>query len=135
MSLTPGQSLAHYRIERHLGQGGMGIVFLATDTKLGRKVALKVLPRDVAADPERLERFTREAKTLAVLDHPGIVTVYSVDEADGVKFLTTELIDGRTLAELIPQAGLPFDEICAITSELTAALAAAHDKGIIHRDL
>ncbi|MBA3638639.1 MAG: protein kinase, partial [Acidobacteria bacterium] len=83
-----GRTLAHYRITATIGVGGMGVVYRATDTKLGRDVALKVLPADMAASPERLERFRREAKALAALDHPGVVGVYSVEEADGVHFLT-----------------------------------------------
>ena len=89
-----GRTLAHYRITAAIGAGGMGEVYRATDTKLGRDVALKVLPAEMAASPERLERFQREAKALAALDHPGIVTVYSVEEADGVHFLTMELVEG-----------------------------------------
>ena len=103
-----GRTLAHYRITAAIGAGGMGEVYRATDTKLGRDVALKALPAELASSPERLERFRREAKALAALDHPGIVTVYSVEEADGVHFLTMQLVEGRPLYRLIPQSGLPF---------------------------
>ena len=109
MSLPIGRTLAHYRITAALGAGGMGEVYRATDTKLGRDVALKVLPAEMAASPERLERFRREAKALAALDHPGVVGVYSVEESDGVHFLTMQLVEGESLDRLIPEGGLPVD--------------------------
>ncbi len=130
-----GQTLAHYRISAAIGAGGMGEVYRATDTKLGRDVALKVLPGEMASSPERLERFRREARALAALDHPSIVGVYSVEEADGVHFLTMQLVDGEPLDRLIPTGGLPADRILDIATALAEALAAAHDKGIVHRDL
>ena len=135
MSIEPGQILAHYRITAAIGAGGMGEVYRATDTKLGRDVALKVLPADMASDPHRLDRFRREAKALAALDHPGIVTVFSVEEADSVQFLTMQLVEGQPLDRLIPEVGLPVERILEIATGLADALAAAHDKGIIHRDL
>ena len=135
MSLPVGRTLAHYRITAALGAGGMGEVYRATDTKLGRDVALKVLPAEMAASPERLERFRREAKALAALDHPGVVGVYSVEEADGVHFLTMQLVEGESLDRLIPEGGLPVERILEIATALAEALAAAHDKGIVHRDL
>ena len=113
----------------------MGEVYRATDTKLGRDVALKVLPGEMAQDPERLARFRREAKALAQLDHPNIVTIYSVEECDGIHFLTMQLVEGLPLDRVIPQGGLPFEQIVEIASALGDALAAAHDKGIVHRDL
>jgi len=118
-----------------IGAGGMGEVYRAMDTKLGREVALKVLPAELAASPERLERFRREAKALAALDHPGIVTVYSVEEADGLHFLTMQLLEGQPLDRLIPEGGMPQDRLLAIAASLSDALAAAHEKGIVHRDL
>ena len=130
-----GQTLAHYRITAAIGAGGMGEVYRATDTKLGRDVALKVLPPEMAASPERLERFQREAKALAALDHPGVVSVYSVEEADGIHFLTMQLVDGQPLDRVVPESGLPVDRILAIATGLADALAAAHEKGIVHRDL
>src|SRR5262249_41056661 len=105
------------------------------DTRLARKVALKLLPQDFASDPERRARFEREARMLAALNHPNIVTIHSVEETASVHFLTMELVEGRTLAELIPKAGLPLDRFLALAIPLAEALAAAHEKGITHRDL
>ena len=130
-----GRSLAHYRITAVMGAGGMGRVYRATDTKLGREVALKVLPHELASDPELLARFRREARALAALDHPGIVVVYSVEEVEGVHFLTMPLVEGRTLDAIIPERGMPVERLLAIATALTDALSAAHDKDIVHRDL
>ena len=130
-----GRTLAHYRITAALGAGGMGEVYRAVDTTLGREVALKVLPPGLADNPERLERFRTEAHALAALDHPGIVTVYSVEEADGVHFLTMQFVDGQRLDQLIPHDGLPLERLVPIAAALADALAAAHEKGIVHRDL
>ena len=135
MALTSGTKLGPYEIQSPLGAGGMGEVYRATDTKLGRDVALKVLPAEMAEDPERLGRFRREAKTLAQLDHPNIVTIYSVEEWDGIHFLTMQLVEGLPLDRLIPEGGLPVEQIIEIASALGDALAAAHEKGIVHRDL
>ena len=135
MVLASGTKLGLYEIQAPLGAGGMGEVYRATDTKLGRDVALKVLPAEMAGDPERLARFRREAKTLAQLDHPNIVTIHSVEESDGIHFLTMQLVEGQPLDRLIPQGGLPVERIVEIASALGDALAAAHDKGIVHRDL
>ena len=130
-----GRTLAHYRIGAALGEGGMGVVYRATDTRLGREVALKVLPAEMAADPDRLERFRREAKALAAVDHPGVVGVYSVEDAEGVHFLTMQLVEGQPLDRLIPAGGMPTARIFEIATGLAEALAAAHEKGIVHRDL
>ncbi len=130
-----GQTLSHYRIVASLGAGGMGEVFRATDTKLGRDIALKVLPADVASSPERLERFRREARSLAALDHPNIVMVHSVEEADGVQFLTMQLVEGDTLSRRIPDGGMAVEQIYDVATALAGALGVAHEKGIIHRDL
>jgi len=135
MSLSSGTKLGPYEIQSPLGAGGMGEVYRATDRKLGRDVALKVLPADMAQDPERLGRFRREAKSLAQLDHPNIVTIYSVEESDGVHFLTMQLVEGLPLDRIIPQGGLPLEQILEIAGALGDALAAAHEKGIVHRDL
>ena len=132
-----GQTLGHYEILAELGRGGMGQVFRARDTKLGRDVALKVLPNDVARDTDRLARFQREAQVLAALDCPGIVTVYSVeeDEATHVHFLTMQLVEGQSLDRILPEHGLPLARFLEIAASLADALAAAHEKGIVHRDL
>ena len=130
-----GKTVLHYQITAKLGQGGMGEVYRATDQKLGRDVALKVLPAEMASSPERLERFRREAKALAALDHPGIVSVFSVEEADGVHFLTMQLVDGQSLDQIMSVAGLSLETLLDYATALADALAAAHDKGIVHRDL
>src|SRR5271168_3840544 len=126
MPLTPGAKLGPYEIQSPLGAGGMGEVYRATDTQLGRSVALKVLPAELARDPERLARFRREAKALAQLDHPNIVTIYSVEECDGIHFLTMQLVEGLPLDRVIPQGGLPLEQIVEIAGALGDALAAAH---------
>jgi serine/threonine protein kinase/tetratricopeptide (TPR) repeat protein len=130
-----GQDVLHYRIVDKIGAGGMGEVYRATDTKLGRDVALKVLPAGMARDPERLQRFQREARSVAALNHPHIVTIYSVEEDHGVHFLTMELVEGLSLDHLIPSNGLSVAQVVEIASALADAIAAAHEKGIVHRDL
>jgi serine/threonine protein kinase/tetratricopeptide (TPR) repeat protein len=130
-----GRTLAHYRVTAALGAGGMGEVWRATDTKLGRDVALKILPADMAANPERLDRFRREAMMLAALDHPGVVGVYSVEESGGVHFLTMQLVEGASLDHVISEGGMSVDRILEVGTATAAALAAAHAKGIVHRDL
>jgi serine/threonine protein kinase len=117
-----GRSLAHYRITAAIGSGGMGEVYRATDTRLGRDVALKVLPAAMAASADRLERFRREAKALAALNHPNIVTIYSVEEAGGVHFLTMQLIEGQALDSAIPEGGMPVLRVLDIASALADAL-------------
>ena len=130
-----GTTLAHYRITAALGAGGMGEVWRATDTKLGRDVALKVLPAEFVDDPQRLDRFEREARAVASLNHPHIVTIFSVEDADGVRFLTMELVEGKTLEGMIPEQGLELETFFAIATPLAEAISAAHDKNVIHRDL
>lgn len=130
-----GDSFGHYTIVRPLGRGGMGEVWLAEDTKLEREVALKVLPSEFAADPVRRERFEREAKAIAALNHPNIVTVYSVEEAHELHVLIMELVDGKTLVEAIPGTGMATTDFLEIAIPLAEALDAAHQQGILHRDL
>ena len=130
-----GQTLAHYKILEKIGSGGMGDVYLAEDTKLGRKVALKVLPPELAESEERRKRFKREAKALAALDHPNIVQVFSVEEADGIHFITMQLVQGKTLTELLPKNGFPLNKFFDIAIPMADAVAAAHQEGITHRDL
>jgi serine/threonine-protein kinase len=127
--------VGHYRIVAKLGEGGMGIVYLAEDERLRRKVALKMLPPGLASDPNRLARFEREVKSVAALNHPNIVTIYSVEEEEGQRYFTMEHIDGRTLAQMIPLAGLALPEFLKIAVPLADALAAAHTRGIQHRDM
>jgi serine/threonine protein kinase/tetratricopeptide (TPR) repeat protein len=135
MSLTPGTRLGAYEIVAPLGAGGMGEVYRAKDLRLGREVAIKTLPAQVASSPDRMVRFQREARTVAALNHPNIVVLYSVEEEGGVPFLTMELIEGQSLASLIPPGGLPLSRILEIAIPLADALAAAHDRGVVHRDL
>ncbi len=140
MSLAAGHSLAHYRITAAIGAGGMGEVYRATDTKLGREVALKLLPDAFASDPDRLARFEREAKLLASLNHPGIAHLYGFDSvtlADGTKahVLVMELVEGEDLAERLKRGPIPVDETVGIAKQIAEALEEAHDKGIVHRDL
>jgi TolB-like protein/predicted Ser/Thr protein kinase len=130
-----GRKLGHYEVTAAIGAGGMGEVYRAADTKLGRDVALKVLPGVMARDPEFLGRFQREARAVAALNHPNIVTMFSVEEADGVHFLTMELVEGQSLKQLIAESALPIERILDLGAALAEALAAAHEKGIAHRDL
>jgi serine/threonine protein kinase len=133
--MNSGQRLGHYTIVSLLGTGGMGSVYRATDATLGRDVALKILPADVASEPDRLDRFRREARALASLNHPHIVTVYSVEHIDGVHFLTMELVSGRSLDRIIGGKPLPIDRVLQVGQAVADALSATHDRGIIHRDL
>ena len=130
-----GRTLSHYRILKKIGSGGMGEVYLAQDTKLDRKVALKVLPPELAESAERRRRFEREAKAVAALNHPNIVHVYSVEEADGVHFITMELVRGQTLSALIQSGRLPLSQLLDMAIPLADAVATAHEEGITHRDL
>src|SRR5438874_10594805 len=130
-----GTKLAHYEITSHLGTGGMGEVYQATDAKLGRSVAIKLLPEAFTHDADRASRFDREARVLASLNHPNIATIYGVEESGGRKFLVMELVKGPTLADRIAQGALPVDEALAIAKQIAEALEAAHEQGIIHRDL
>jgi serine/threonine protein kinase/Flp pilus assembly protein TadD len=130
-----GETLGHYKILDKIGAGGMGEVYRAEDSRLKRQVALKVLPTEMAENPDRLQRFQREAELIASLNHPGIVTIYSVEEVGGLHFLTMELVSGQTLGDLVPTGGMTLDSFFSVAVPLAQALAAAHDKGISHRDL
>jgi TolB-like protein/Tfp pilus assembly protein PilF len=130
-----GKSIGHYHVRAKLGEGGMGEVYRASDTRLGRDVALKVISGEMASNPERLDRFRREAVALAAIDHPNIVTVFSVEESAGMHFLTMQLVEGQSLDQIIPDVGLPLERLLVIAAAVADALAAAHDKGIVHRDL
>lgn len=135
MALVPGRRLGAYEIVATLGAGGMGEVHRARDTRLGRDIALKLLPQEVASSPERLARFEREARIVASLNHPNIVTLHSIEEAEGVRFLTMELVEGRNLADLVAGGGLPLAQVLDLVIPLADALAAAHERGVVHRDL
>ena len=130
-----GRKLAHYKIVERIGSGGMSEVYRAEDTKLSRQVALKVLPSDVAEDRESLELFQREARLVAGLRHPNIVTLHSVEEDAGVHFLTMELVEGETLSRRLSPGGLPLDEILDLAVPIADAVVAAHEGGVVHRDL
>ncbi|MFQ5701455.1 MAG: protein kinase [Acidobacteriota bacterium] len=130
-----GRTLSHYKITGKLGEGGMGEVYIARDTELDRVIALKVLPSSVADDPERLERFQREAKAIAALNHPNIVTIHSIEKDGGRHFITMELVEGESLDRILPAEGFPLAKVFDIAIPLTDALSVAHRKGIVHRDL
>ena len=129
--ITEGTKLGHYQIRRKLGAGGMGEVFLAEDFKLGRKVALKILPQNIASDKERLWRFEQEARAASGLNHPNILTVYEFGFEDGVHFLATELVEGETLREKIKGGELSLIESLNIAEQTAFALSAAHSAGIV----
>ena len=133
--LAAGDTLAHYRIEARLGEGGMGVVYRAYDTRLHREVALKVLPPEHLADPERRQRLMREARAASALNHPTIVTVYETGSERGVDFIAMEYVEGRSLAHAIPAKGLPVAQALDYAIEIAAALGKAHTAGVIHRDL
>jgi adenylate cyclase len=135
MSLESGHTLGHYRLLERIGEGGMGVVWSALDTTLGREVALKLLPDAFAQDPARLERLESEARAIAALSHPGIVTLYSIEEAEARRFLTMELVAGQSLADAIPPEGLAFPDFLRLALEVSEAVSAAHRRGIVHRDL
>jgi serine/threonine protein kinase len=130
-----GQTLSHYRVIAALGAGGMGEVYRATDTNLGRDVAIKVLPPEVAQDAERLARFRREAHLLASLNHPHMAAIYGLEEADGTPFLALELVLGEDLKARLERGAIPLDEALEIAEQIAEALEEAHEKGIVHRDL
>jgi serine/threonine protein kinase/Tol biopolymer transport system component len=130
-----GKTLGHYRIFEQIGAGGMGVVYRASDTQLGRDVALKVLPEGFARDYERMARFKREAQLLATLNHPGIATIYGLEESGDVRAIAMELVDGPTLADCLYSGPIPLEDALPIARQIAEALEAAHEKGIIHRDL
>ena len=135
MALTAGTRLGSYEIVAQIGKGGMGEVYLALDTNLGRQIAVKLLPDTFAHDPERLARFEREARTLAALNHPNIAQIYGLEKADGIRALVMELVEGPTLADRIARGPITVHEALPIARQISEALEAAHEKGIVHRDL
>ncbi len=132
--LTPKQ-IGHYLIQRELGRGGMGVVYLAKDSRLDRSVAIKVLPEHLAGDAERLTRFEREAKTLAQLHHPNIASIFGIELADGAQYIVLEYVAGETLEQRLSRGPLPIDEALEVCAKIAAGMEAAHDAGVVHRDL
>ncbi|MCA1850381.1 MAG: serine/threonine-protein kinase, partial [Acidobacteria bacterium] len=135
MPLPPNTRLGRYEIRSQIGAGGMGEVYLARDTKLDRKVALKILPSEFAAHPDRMRRFVQEAKAASALNHPNILTIYERDETDADPFIATELIEGETLRERLRREPITLSEALDVATQVASALAAAHQAGIIHRDI
>ncbi len=135
MALSAGHKLAHYEILEPIGKGGMGEVYRARDGKLGRDVAIKVLPDEFAQDEQRLRRFQREAKVLASLNHPNIAAIHGLEESEGTHYLVLELVPGETLAERISRGPIPMEEALDIATKIAEALEEAHEQGIVHRDL
>src|SRR5215475_1574621 len=135
MSITLGTRIGPYEVTSRLGEGGMGVVFRALDTKLQRAVALKLLPDHFADDADRLLRFQREAQVLASLNHPNIAQIYGLEESNNTRCIVMELVEGETLQERLKRGPIPIDEALPIVKQIAEALEAAHERGIVHRDL
>jgi len=133
--LEAGKTLSHYRLIQKIGQGGMGQVWKASDVRLDREVALKVLPEQLAQDAGRLDRFAREAKLLASLNHSGIATIHAVDEHEGLRFIVMELVPGEDLAQRLERGPMPVAEALDVALQIAKAMEAAHGQGVVHRDL
>src|SRR5437667_4513665 len=130
-----GRAISHYEVLDKLGEGGMGVVYKARDTRLDRFVALKVLPTGKVANPDRKRRFVQEAKAASALNNPHIITIYDIDQAEGVDFIAMEFVPGKALDQLIPRKGLRLNDALKYAIQIADALAAAHAAGIVHRDL
>ena len=135
LSIAPGQQLSHYRLVEKIGDGGMGVVWRAHDTRLNREVALKLLRSDMESDPHRMARLDREARAVASLNHPNIVTIHSIEDVGDRHFLVMELVRGKTLDKALPPGGLPLDRFLDLALTMTDAIRAAHERGVVHRDL
>src|SRR5437016_13435986 len=135
MTLVAGTKLGRYEIRSQIGEGGMGEVYLAKDTKLDRKVALKILPADVASHRYRMRRFVQEASAVSALNHPNILTIHEIDQTDSGHFIATEFIDGETLRERMRNAPMKLGEVLDVAAQIASALSAAHAAGIVHRDI
>jgi two-component system, LytTR family, response regulator len=134
-ALAPGSNVAHYRVVSRLGEGGMGAVYLADDTRLGRRVALKVLPASLAADPDRMHRFVQEARLASALTHPNVAYIYEIGETPSLRFIAMEYVEGEPLSVRVGRGPLPLSELLSIAAQVADALDDAHSKGIVHRDI
>src|SRR6201997_5154222 len=130
-----GQAVSHYKVTRRLGSGGMGVVYEAEDSRLGRRVAVKFLPPEMAQDTQLIERFQREARAASALNHPNICTIHSIEQHERQHFLVMELLEGQTLAQLIGRQPFPMDRLLPMAIQIADALESAHAKGIVHRDI
>src|SRR5678810_978480 len=135
MSISPGSRIGPYDVVAPLGEGGMGVVFRGRDSRLQRDVALKLLPDNLANDPDRLSRFEREAQTLASLNHANIAQIYGLEQVNGSTCIVMELVEGETLGDRLQRGPLSYDEALDISRQIADALSAAHERGIVHRDL